>query len=98
LRGRPKRKGVGSERPKKRQAKADAQSAREARAKAENKFANAESARATAEERLKAGESATKNQGGFGAWLRSWFGPNHLIPKISLAPRTALGSRAFSNI
>jgi len=56
------------------QAKDDAQRAREAQTKAENKFADADAARAAAEERLKASESADKNQGGIGAWLRRWFG------------------------
>jgi hypothetical protein len=56
------------------QAKADAQSARDARAKAENKLADAEAARTATEERLKASESAAKNQEGFGARLRGWFG------------------------
>jgi hypothetical protein len=56
------------------QAKADAQSAREARARAENKLADAEAARSAAEERLKADESAAKNQQGFGPWWRGWFG------------------------
>jgi transcription elongation factor len=56
------------------QAQADAQAAREAQAKAENKFHDANDARAAAEERLKASESAPKNQPGFGAWLRGLFG------------------------
>ena len=56
------------------QAKADAQRAREAQARAENKLADAEAARSAAEERLQANESAAKNQRGFGARLRGWFG------------------------
>jgi DNA repair exonuclease SbcCD ATPase subunit len=56
------------------QAKADAKAAREAKAAAERKLADAEAARSAAEERLKASESAAKNQQGFGAWLRGWFG------------------------
>jgi hypothetical protein len=56
------------------QARADAQAARESQAKAENKLADAEAARRAAEERLKASESAAKNQRGFGARLRGWFG------------------------
>jgi DNA repair exonuclease SbcCD ATPase subunit len=57
------------------QAKADAKAARDAKAEAERKLADAETARSAAEERLKANESATENQGGFGGWLRGWFGP-----------------------
>jgi bifunctional non-homologous end joining protein LigD len=38
------------------------------------KLAGAEAARSAAEERLKANESAAKNQQGFGARLRGWFG------------------------
>jgi len=56
------------------QAKADAKGARDAKAMAERKLADAEAARSAAEERLKASESAAKNQEGFGAWLRGLFG------------------------
>jgi hypothetical protein len=56
------------------QAKADAKAAREAKAEVERKLADAEAARSAAEERLKASESAAKNQRGFGGWLRGWFG------------------------
>lgn len=56
------------------QAKADAKAARDAKAEAERKLADSEEARSAAEERLKASESAAKNQRGFGAWLQRWFG------------------------
>ena len=56
------------------QAKMDAKNAQEAKAQAERKLADAEAARSAAEERLKASESAAKNQRGFGARLRGWFG------------------------
>jgi hypothetical protein len=56
------------------QAKDDAARAREAQGNAQDKLFAAEAARTEAEDRLKASEDAAKNQGGFGARLRSWFG------------------------
>ncbi len=56
------------------QAKTDAKAAQEAKTKAERKLADAEAARSQAEERLKASESAEKNERGIGAWFRRWFG------------------------
>ena len=56
------------------QAKADSKDARDAKAVTERKLADAEAARSAAEERLKASESAAKNQQGFGPWLRGLFG------------------------
>jgi hypothetical protein len=56
------------------QAKAEATAAQDGKAEADRKLAAAEAARSAAEDRLKASESAAKNQRGFGAWLRRWFG------------------------
>ena len=56
------------------QAKTEAKVAQGAKTDAERKLADAEAARSIAEERLKAIESAGKDQRGFGAWFRGWFG------------------------